>query len=81
MEKGPYGNREENNIKTIDGKKYRRVFSGYTIQQYFSHETEEMGPGPGWDMRRDVLEKYGVREPSELPNEPYYHWELDDKEK
>jgi len=73
MEKGPQFNQEEE--KVIDGKRYRRIFSGYTIREYFSHETEEKGPGPGWDTRWSVLEKYEVKEPSGLPDEPYYYWE------
>ncbi|MFA6252706.1 MAG: hypothetical protein WCV69_00330 [Patescibacteria group bacterium] len=58
-------------IKIIDGKIYREIDSGYTIREYFSHETSSKGPGPGWDTRWDTLRQYGVYEPSELPNEPY----------
>lgn len=71
-------NKEE--IKIIDGKKYRKVFSGYTIRQYFSHETTEMGPGPGWDTRWDILKEYNVKRPSELPDDPYYEWGLVNEE-
>ncbi|PWB38240.1 MAG: hypothetical protein C3F02_04515 [Parcubacteria group bacterium] len=66
----------EQETKIIDGKQYRRVLTGYTIRQYFSHDTPEKGPGPGWDFRRAVLEKYGVDSPDKLPEEPYYDWEL-----
>ena len=45
--------------------------TGYTMRQFFSHSTEEMGPGPGWDGRWSVLEEYGVTNPSDLPDEPY----------
>lgn len=62
-------------MHVIDGKKYRRVFSGYTIRQYYSHDTPEKGPGPGWDFRQKMLEKYDVNNPSELPDEPHYDWE------
>ncbi len=58
-------------IKIIDGKKYRKIDSGYTIREYFSHETPSKGPGPGWDTRWDVLRQYGVYDPSELPDDPY----------
>ena len=55
--------------KVVDGRTYRLKATTYTMRRYFSHE------GPGWDTRRGVLEEYGVREPSELPNEPYCVWE------
>ena len=62
-------------IRIIEGKKYRKVDNGYTIRQYFSHE------GPGWDTRYSMLSQYGVDDSSELPDELYYSWELleDDK--
>lgn len=82
MEQEPtIGSASEGEIKIVDGKKYRRVDSGYTLRQYFSHESIEKGPGPGWDFRRDILEEHGVNEPSELPDEPYYQWELIEDEK
>lgn len=68
--------RETEEFRVVDGQKYRRVFSGYTIRQFFSHDTPEKGPGPGWDGRFRILEKYGVNESTELPDEPYYQWEL-----
>ena len=55
--------------KIIDGKKYRKVDSGYSIREYFSHS------GPGWDTRKQMLEKYGVEEPFKLPDETYFIWE------
>lgn len=61
--------------KIVDGRKYRKVFSGYTIRQFFSHTTPEKGPGPGWDTRWELLKKYNITEPSQLPDEPYYVWE------
>lgn len=57
------------------GKKYRRINSGYTIRQYFSHSTPEKGPGPGWDMHQYKLDEYNVNSTSQLPNEPYYYLE------
>lgn len=67
---------QEKEIKIICGKIYRRADSGYTIRQYFSYNTIEKGPGPGWDRRWKVLEKYGVDNPADLPDEPYCDWEL-----
>lgn len=76
MENGPEqtepANAEE---KIVDGHRYRKVATGYTIRQYFSHATPEMGPGPGWDTRSAMLSKYGVEEPSQLPDEAYFVWE------
>lgn len=72
MEKEPQLSQEE---KIIDGVKYYRVDTGYTLRQYYSHSTPEKGPGPGWDSRWRVLKEHGVKEPSELPDEPYYIWE------
>ena len=67
--------------KVVNGIRYRKVFSGYTLRQYYSHETEEKGPGPGWDNRWKILNQYGVTEPSQLPDEPHYVWKevIDDK--
>lgn len=69
----------EGEFKIIDGKRYRKVPTGYTIRQYFSHETTEKGPGPGWDYRWKTLEEHGVTTPSELPDEPYFQWEEDEE--
>ncbi|MDO8584506.1 MAG: hypothetical protein Q7R85_00065 [bacterium] len=66
---------QEGETKIVEGITYRKVFSGYTLRQFYSHETPEKGPGPGWDTRWGILEKYNVRHPSELPDEPYYQWE------
>ncbi len=78
----------EEDIKVIDGKKCRRVNSGYTIRQYYSHSTPEKGPGPGWDFRKSLLddnyamEQFGrtftekeVYGPDQLPDDPFYNWE------
>ncbi|MBI2405236.1 hypothetical protein HYV22_03610 [Candidatus Gottesmanbacteria bacterium] len=94
MEKEPKFNQQESapeeEIKIIDGKKYRKVFSGYTVRQFYSHE------GPGWDLfqiqstREELAKEYGIElkdlkdrlmfEPKDLPDEPYYQWELVDEE-
>lgn len=79
----------EEEIKIIDGKKYHRVDSGYTIREWYSHETPEKGPGPGWDSRFHLddkeyaMKKFGrtftldeIMNPHKLPNEPYYRWQL-----
>jgi len=63
----PQNNEEE--IREIDGKKYRRIDTGYTLRNFFSHE------GPGWDTRWSVLQQYGVVDPSELPDTPFYKWD------
>ena len=75
--------RNEDNFKMVDGVEYERVPSGYTVRQFYSHETEEMGPGPGWDRFASspdwVAEKYGIEwtsrfTPNDLPDTPYYIW-------
>jgi len=58
-----------------DGKKYRLIDTGYTVREYFSHETRSKGPGPGWDRHLSVLEEYGVSSADELPDTPYYRLE------
>lgn len=66
---------EEANEKIIDGITYHKVFSGYTVREYFSQTTPEKGPGPGWDSRMRALNQYDVDDPSKLPDEPYFVWE------
>lgn len=56
-------------IITIDGLSYRRVPSGYTIREFYSHS------GPGWDFRHKALEECGVKDPKDLPDEPHYDLE------
>jgi hypothetical protein len=58
----------------VDGVTYRWQPTGRTIRQYFSHFTEGIGPGPGWDTNQYVLEAFGVDDPEELPDTPYYSW-------
>lgn len=74
--------------RVIDGIEYKKVDTGYTIREYYSHHTEEKGPGPGWDFRTELLndefakKKFGrtfsreeVFNPSEeLPDDPFYQW-------
>lgn len=73
-----------------EGVKWRWEDSGYTVRQWFSHSTEEKGPGPGWDMRIAYLlddewamEHIGRTFNDEevisrpfflLPDVPYYRW-------
>jgi len=75
---------ENPEIKIIDGKRHRKVPSGYTVRQWFSHDTTEKGPGPGWDFfesqRLELANKYGIKDvwkfsPKDLPDEPYFEWE------
>lgn len=65
----------EDLIVEINGMSCRKINTGYTVRQYFSHLTPEKGPGPGWDTREYILEKYGVAEPKDLPDEPYFVYE------
>ena len=67
-------------IRIIEGRPHRKIDTGYTVRQYFSHSTPEKGPGPGWDTRWKILEQYGVEDPSQLPDEPHYIWEPVDNE-
>ncbi|MDD5693200.1 MAG: hypothetical protein PHU86_01870 [Patescibacteria group bacterium] len=71
------------------GKKYRRVLiPNYTLRTYYSHETEDVGPGPGWDFKGVLLDDdlmmqlYGrtftpneAFDPSALPDIPVYRIE------
>jgi len=70
---------EAGDLVRYEGQLFRAVSrdTGYTIRQYYSHETLEKGPGPGWDTRFSVLEKYGVQDSSELPDQPYSRLELE----
>ncbi len=79
LTEGPF---EDGDLVRLDGQVYRAVNcdTGYTIKQYFSHQTPEKGPGPGWDSRFAVLKKYGVTSPEELPDEPYFTIELESVE-
>ena len=75
-----YGKDEikENDLVMYEGKlcRYVKKDTGYTMREYFSHHSEK-GPGPGWDFRWDILMKYKVMDPSELPDEPYCKFELE----
>jgi hypothetical protein len=74
-------------IIEVDGKRYRKVPTGYTIREYYSHSTDK-GPGPGWDSRMSLADSdYSKRrfgrifteeqamDPSLLPDEPMYRLE------
>jgi len=54
--------------KLVDGERYRKFDTGYTIAEYYNH------PGPGWDFRWPVMEQYGVWDPLELPDDKCYYW-------
>lgn len=62
-------------IVEIDGRRYHKVDTGYTIREYYSH-TSEKGPGPGWDSRMKLLKQGYTQEQvfdsSKLPDEPMY---------
>jgi len=80
---------QEGDIMIKDGIKYRYTKSPYTLRQYYSHSTPEMGPGPGWDFRTRLLddewamEEYGMTfdrrvvfgRTKDLPDLPLYFWE------
>ncbi len=78
----------EGEIKEVDGIKYRWTDTGYTLRQYFSHSTEEKGPGPGWDFTMKLLNNKWSEErfgrtfsdsesiyPQDFPDIPYFDWE------
>ena len=68
-------------IVSIEGRRYAKVPTGYSIRQWFSHNTLEKGPGPGWDQHLYALEEYGVKRVEDLPDEAYYRLDaLDDAE-
>lgn len=69
---------ENGDLVMYEGQLHRAVKhdTGYTVREYYSHSTPEKGPGPGWDFHQSALKKYGVKEPSELPNQPYFTLEL-----
>ena len=78
IESGTHSSPEspEDEYKVVDGVTYRKVDTGYTIRQYFSHSTPEKGPGPGWDYRMTMLPKLGIDPFTEdLPDDPYYEWQ------
>lgn len=68
-----YAGGNPSEIIIVDGKKYRKEISmrclirrgdgkillnrPYTEREYFSHSTERVGPGPGWDSRGGYLQK------------------------
>ena len=80
-------NSSEENVKVVDGVKYKKVNTGYSLREYYSltapdpTNPDDMRPGPGWDSRWRVLEEYGVDDPSELPNDPHTIWERVEEEK
>lgn len=81
-EREQYLNAGEPEVQERDGRRYRKVYSGYTIQEYFSHETPEAGPGPGWDARFTRLPQFGLdpfSEPDSWPRDWHYVWrEMDE---
>lgn len=83
QEKNIENNKEDSEIRIIEGKKYKKIPSGYTVRQWYSHESEK-GPGPGWDSWSnnfsEILETYGIpfsirATPDDLPDSPHYSWE------
>lgn len=62
--------------KTVDGVRYRKYDTGFTVAEYFNH------PGPGWDFRWGAMEQYGIDDfdPLKLPDDTYYCWYTEDQE-
>lgn len=90
LESSAGGRESAEETRVIDGVKCRRVESGYTVRQYFSHFTEGVGPGGGWDRfnapggKESIIKELGLDigpetlwklEPQDLPDTPYYRWE------
>jgi len=84
-------NPQPGDVKIVDGIKYQYKKSKYSLRQFYSHETPEMGPGPGWDVRMGLLndewamKNFGrtfsakeVFNPSLLPDLPMYEWSMVD---
>lgn len=85
---------KEGDVKVVEGVKYKWTFSGYTLREYFNHETErpngDFVPGPGWDNRSILLDDAWAMEhvgrtfsdkevmlcPHQLPEVPYFQWEV-----
>lgn len=80
---------DPNEIIIVAGKRYRKeiimeaekkneagIGDAYTEAQYFSHETDGVGPGPGWDSRMvytsQTWPEAGWLEPADLADLPYY---------
>lgn len=83
----PQPERRAGEFKVIDGVKYEKVFTGYTVRQWFSHSTIEAGAGPGWDKfvanADAIFRRYGMDpdkmsmreiDPKNLPDELHYDW-------
>src|SRR3989339_1855026 len=80
---------KEGDIKIVNGKTYHYEKSRYTLRQFYSHSTPEMGAGPGWDFKTELLDNdwamknFGrtfsideVFNPRALPDLPIYHWKM-----
>ena len=62
--------------------------TAYTLRTYFSHHTDDFGPGPGWDYRFSLdddeyaMKRYGrtfshdeIFDPAEnMPDDPVFGW-------
>lgn len=53
---------------------------GLTVRQYYSHFTDGIGPGPGYDHLRGELRQRGLRNESELPDILHIRFVLEDEE-
>jgi len=89
-----YAGGDPDEIIIVDGKKFRkeiaikariRNFGGqiiserpYTEKEYYSHSTDGVGPGPGWDYASHYLMegwKITRKDPERLSDLPLYNLE------
>jgi len=73
---------DPNAVVVLEGKNYRKIPTGYTEKQYYSHSTPEKGPGPGWDFHINYLEIRGLSQRDgleKLSDEPLYSLDLIEK--
>lgn len=57
---GKFVGGDDTDAVVIDGVSFKKVYTGYTERQYFSHSSPEAGPGPGWDSREQYLLAVGL---------------------
>jgi len=84
-----YAGGDPDEIIIVDGIRYRKevalmaryrlgynseeITRPYTEKEFFSHSTEDIGPGPGWDFRFDYLRKgWGIMDHNQLSDLPFY---------
>lgn len=93
--RGYFAGGDPDEIIVIGGKEYVKIVpirvssrgSGkgrpYTEKEYWSHETPDVGPGPGWDFIGGYLQKgWGIidLDPEHLSDLPFYRLEPKEQE-